>query len=140
MRRKVRERQAELCLLGVAAAFWLVLWGLSLAEGELQAAETGLSAQAAQAVAQDGEDLAEASLSPAEPAVSQAPLDLNCASAEELDCLPGIGPVLAGRIVEYRTEKGAFSSVEELMEVKGIGEKRLAALEGLVTVDGGKVE
>ena len=64
------------------------------------------------------------------------PLDLNRATVEELDALPGIGEVLAGRIVAYREENGPFESVEELMEVSGIGEAKLADLAGLVTVNG----
>lgn len=50
-------------------------------------------------------------------------VNLNTATAEELDTLSGIGEVLAQRIIEYRTENNGFSTIEELMEVKGIGEK-----------------
>jgi len=53
------------------------------------------------------------------------PLDINRATAEELEQLPGIGPVLAARIVEYRQMRGRFQSVDELLEVRGIGPKRL---------------
>lgn len=63
-----------------------------------------------------------------------APLDLNLATAEQLEQLPGVGPVLAGRIVEYRTEHGGFRSVEQLHEVSGIGPKRFADLEDRVRV------
>lgn len=59
-------------------------------------------------------------------------LDLNAATEDELDELPGIGPTLAGRIVAYREEHGPFSAPEELMEVDGIGEGRYADLEGLI--------
>ncbi len=62
-----------------------------------------------------------------------SPLDINAASAEELAGLPGIGRVLAERIVDYRTEHGPFGAVEDLMEVSGIGEKKLAELEGRIT-------
>ena len=62
-------------------------------------------------------------------------MDLNAATSEELEALPGIGEELAGRIVDYRAEHGGFSSVEELLEVPGIGEGKLAALEGLVIVE-----
>lgn len=63
-----------------------------------------------------------------------SPLDLNAASAEELAGLPGIGEVLAGRIVEYRREHGPFGTVEDLARVSGIGEKKLTELEGRITV------
>ena len=64
-----------------------------------------------------------------------APLDLNAASAEELAELPGIGPELARRIAAYREEHGPFETVEELMEVSGIGQGKLDGLEGRVTVE-----
>ena len=64
-----------------------------------------------------------------------SPLDLNTATAEELAALPGIGPELAGRIVAYREEHGGFGSMEEIMEVSGIGEGKFAALEGRITVE-----
>jgi len=63
-----------------------------------------------------------------------APVDLNTATESQLDALPGIGPVLAGRIVAWRTEHGRFTRVEELTEVDGIGERVLARLRQLVTV------
>ena len=71
---------------------------------------------------------------PAEAFVTPAPekLDINAATAEELDGLPGIGEELAARIVAYREEHGRFLSVEELDEVNGIGPAKLAALQGLV--------
>nr|WP_326127497.1 helix-hairpin-helix domain-containing protein [uncultured Oscillibacter sp.] len=62
-----------------------------------------------------------------------SPLDINTASAEELAGLPGIGRVLAERIVDYRAEHGPFGAEEDLMEVSGIGEKKLAELEGRIT-------
>src|SRR5689334_10789629 len=57
-----------------------------------------------------------------------APLDLNRATAEELDRLPGIGPVLARRIVEHRERHGAFRSADELLGVPGIGVRSLERL------------
>lgn len=60
-------------------------------------------------------------------------LDLNRATAEELQAIPGIGPVIAQRIVAYRNEHGAFREPEELMEVPGVGEKTFARIAPLVT-------
>ena len=62
------------------------------------------------------------------------PLDLNTATAEQLDALPGVGPATAEAILSYRQEKGRFRSVDELLEVRGIGEAKLAALRSKVTV------
>src|SRR5829696_2158596 len=62
------------------------------------------------------------------------PIDLNTATAEQLDELDGIGPGMAGTILDYRKEHGGFGSVEELGQVPGIGEKRLAALREKVRV------
>lgn len=72
---------------------------------------------------------------PGSPVVKpNARLDLNRASAAELQRLPGIGEVLAKRVVEARTSRGSFSTIEELLEVKGIGEKKLERLRPLITV------
>ncbi|MCB5178180.1 helix-hairpin-helix domain-containing protein [Streptomyces sp. SMC 277] len=60
------------------------------------------------------------------------PLSLGNATVEQLDALPGVGPVLAQHIVDFRTARGGFRSVEELREVTGIGERRFADLRPLV--------
>jgi competence protein ComEA len=61
-------------------------------------------------------------------------INLNTATPEQLDSLPGIGPVLAQRILDWRTEHGRFVSVDQLREVSGIGEAKFADVRGLVTV------
>ncbi|WP_079110495.1 ComEA family DNA-binding protein [Streptomyces roseifaciens] len=60
------------------------------------------------------------------------PLSLNAATAEQLDALPGVGPVLARHILDYRTQHGGFRSVEELRRVNGIGSRRFTDLRPLV--------
>jgi len=61
-------------------------------------------------------------------------ININTATAVELEELPGIGPKTALRIVEWRKEHGKFQRVEDLMAVKGIGEKKMAQLKPLITV------
>ncbi|MEV6108571.1 ComEA family DNA-binding protein [Streptomyces sp. NPDC051940] len=62
------------------------------------------------------------------------PVSLNSATAEQLDALPGIGPVLAQHIVDFRTQRGGFTSLEQLREVSGIGPRRFTELRPLVTL------
>jgi competence protein ComEA len=62
------------------------------------------------------------------------PIDLNAATVAQLDQLPGVGPVLAQRIVDYRTQHSGFHSVDELRQVSGIGESKFADLKSLVRV------
>ncbi|MFF6963648.1 helix-hairpin-helix domain-containing protein [Streptomyces anthocyanicus] len=61
-----------------------------------------------------------------------APVSLSTATTDQLDTLPGVGPVLAQHIIDYRTQHGGFRSVDELREVNGIGERRFADLRDLV--------
>ena len=67
-----------------------------------------------------------------------SPVNINTADAQTLDQLPGIGEVLAGRIIAYREEHGPFETVEELLEVSGIGEAKLAELEAAVRAEAGE--
>ena len=61
-------------------------------------------------------------------------LNLNTATLSELETLPGIGPVLARRIVDFRQKKGGFRRVEELLVIPGISEKKWKAIRGKVEV------
>lgn len=70
-----------------------------------------------------------------EPPQNAGLININTATQSELEALPGIGPVIAGRIIEYRETHGPFTSVIQLINVGGIGEKRMAAIIDLVTVE-----
>jgi competence protein ComEA len=75
---------------------------------------------------------------PGKPGKLKSPEDgtvnINTADAEELQRLPGVGPAIAGRIIGYRDEVGRFQTLEDLKEVKGIGEKTFAKLRPLITI------
>ena len=59
---------------------------------------------------------------------------MNQATAQELEQLPGIGPVLAGRIVEFRNSRGGFTNVDQLRRVKGIGRKTFERIRAFIAV------
>jgi competence protein ComEA len=85
----------------------------------------------------DGEQLAVGVPAPPDPGGAQAAgakIDLNSATAEQLDTLPGVGAVMARRIVQWRTEHGGFTKVEQLRDVDGIGESKFAKLREQVIV------
>jgi len=62
-------------------------------------------------------------------------INVNTASAQELELIPGIGPVLSQRILKYRKDIGRFQSIEELKKISGIGEKRFEQIKDYVTVE-----
>jgi competence protein ComEA len=69
-----------------------------------------------------------------------APINLNTATVAQLDALPGIGKSTAERILEYRQKNGGFKKVEDLMNVRGIGEKSFLKMKALITVNAPKSE
>jgi competence protein ComEA len=77
---------------------------------------------------------AQESQPPAAATSTKPAINLNTATIEQLETLPGIGRKTAERIVEHRTKSGAFKRIEELMNVKGIGEKSFLKLKPLIVV------
>jgi competence protein ComEA len=75
---------------------------------------------------------------PAAKALASGPLNLNTATVSQLETLPGIGKSTAQRILEYREKSGGFKKIEDLMNVRGIGEKSFLKLKPLVTVSSSK--
>ncbi len=68
------------------------------------------------------------------PSEASAQLNLNTATQTQLEALPGIGASMAQRIIEYRQKSGGFKKVEDLMNVRGVGEKNFLKLKPLITV------
>ena len=68
------------------------------------------------------------------PGMQSERIDLNSATSVELETLPGVGPRTAERILDYRREHGGFERIEDLMDVRGIGERTFLRLRPLVTV------
>jgi competence protein ComEA len=71
---------------------------------------------------------------------STATVNINTASATDLEGLPGVGAKTAARIVEYRQKNGPFKKIEELMNVRGLGEKNFLKLKSQLTVGGAKAD
>ena len=117
-----------------------VIDALEAAGGALPGAQT--SALNLARVLTDGEQIlvgvpppaGSAQTAPPAGGVPTGPLDLNTATLDQLEELPGVGPVLAQRILDYRLKQGRFTSVDELREVSGIGDLRFAELKDLVRV------
>ena len=110
-------------LIAITGAFFCLLLGLFL----------GRSANKSYIQIQDIQS-APSQPTESQPPASPAKIDINTATVQQLQLLPGIGEALAQRIVDYRDANGNFSAIEELMNVSGIGEKKFADIQDFITV------
>ena len=133
---KVSEKvtKTEALLLAMTLVFLVLTGAIFVLRSRSGGAEYVVRNETMRAAA---EETPPASVLEEEPPVPSAenPLNINMADAAALDTLPGIGPVLAGRIVEYRSTHGAFSKKEDLMLVEGIGEGIYGDLRDVITVE-----
>ena len=122
-------------LTGIFAAF---VTGLFIGRN-LNRQQLSLDVLQAETTAQEAssdETYASSDATAAAPAVTDGKVNINTATLEQLKTLPGIGDVLAQRIIDYRAANGSFASVAELLNVSGIGEKRLEAILDQITTGG----
>ena len=101
---------------------------VSVYYGAFTPPELTASAEKRQTVAADASDGSEPATETTSAPTESDPVNINTASLEDLQRLPGVGPVIAQRIIDYRETNGPFSNVEALINVKGIGEKTLAKI------------
>jgi len=98
----------------------------------LMAAIFGIAVSAAVASAQSKATAPKAAATVT--ATATAPVNLNTATVEQLATIPGVGPKMAERIIDYRQKNGGFKKVEDLMNVSGVGEKSFLKMKPLITV------
>ena len=98
----------------------------------LMAAIFGIAVSAAVAGAQNKATTPKAAATVT--ATATAPVNLNTATAEQLATIPGVGPRMAERIIDYQQKNGGFKKVEDLMNVSGVGEKSFLKMKPLITV------
>lgn len=136
----MKQRKWNIIPILLTAAFLLLSAGFCVGRNTLPGGLYALTARTPttqESTAQEESTQESAAQTPSSQGTAdiQFPLDLNSATAEELTALPGIGEVLAGRIVAYREANGVFTSVEELLQVDGIGEKRFEAIRDYITLE-----
>ena len=123
-------------LAAVSLAFALFIIGLFTVRNFIRTPRNSLSLQTETVYAASETQSEELESSVTEPTQYCGPININTATIEQLDTLPGIGPELAQRIIDYRETYGSFTSIGQLMNVTGIGEKRIESIWDLVTVEG----
>lgn len=134
MRRCALKNYPTLCSFGVKLLLLAGTMGLLSLSGLLQGPSQPMQSEASSAP-QAGTVPERLPEPPPVPVPGLGQVDINRGSAEELQRLPGIGPVLAERVVRDRRENGKFATVRDMQRVKGIGVKRFAQLEPYIYVD-----
>ena len=131
----MKEKQSSLIAFGLILICIAFVFGYLLGHGN---GETNVSVSVTEskqpARAQTAPETEQ--MVPMDAPTEDRPLDLNTATVEQLDLLPGIGTEYAKRIVAYRETNGRFVAKEQIMDVDGIGEKRYAEIEALIVVGG----
>lgn|SRR5690348_3001096 len=114
------------------SAFLMMILALGITSAASAASTLDLQTPAAKGTSRSSSRASGAKATPS------APVNLNTATEAQLETLPGIGPKVAQRIIEFRQKNGSFKKAEDLMNVRGIGEKNFLKLKPLVTVSGEK--
>jgi comEA protein len=127
---------AEVFFLLATVAFAMFLIGYYVGNTRLPVETATITMEAAE-VAEPTEELPEPTDSTETTELSSDKININTATALELTTLPGIGDVLAARIVAYREENGAFQSIDEIDNVEGIGDARFEQIKDYITVEDG---
>lgn len=127
---------AEVFFLLATVAFAMFLIGYYVGNTRLPAETATITMEAAEA-AEPTEEPSEPTESTETTELSSDKININTATALELTTLPGIGDVLAARIVAYREENGAFQSIDEIDNVEGIGDARFEQIKDYITVEDG---
>ena len=113
--------------IGITAAFLCVLLGIFIGRNYLSGTNLNI---------QDGQTPSVSPTGQSEPLVD-GKIDINTATIAQLDMLPGIGEVIAQRILDYREENGPFATIEDIKNVSGIGEKKFEQIKEYIKVDNG---